>query len=75
MPETELLLQFLGGAEDQIDAPTPAQELVFGKRRKRLPVWLDLDRHQVAVGGTADRAPYVAFAAKVADGIARGAFD
>jgi pyruvate/2-oxoacid:ferredoxin oxidoreductase alpha subunit/ferredoxin len=41
MPEAALVRSFVGEANDTITAPTPAQALVFGERRRRLPRWFD----------------------------------
>ena len=43
LPERELVRQFLGDPSDMIDSPTPAQRLVFGERRRRIPETLDID--------------------------------
>ena len=43
LPEPELIREFLGDPSDFIDSPTPAQALVFGKRRRRIPEVFDLD--------------------------------
>ena len=43
LPEAELIKSYLGDAADQIDSPTPAQQLVFGKQRRRIPELFDLD--------------------------------
>jgi pyruvate-ferredoxin/flavodoxin oxidoreductase len=43
MPERELVREFLGDPADLIDTPTPAQRLVFGARRRRIPEMFDLD--------------------------------
>ena len=40
----ELVLQLLGLPDDEIPAPTSAQELVFGPVRRRVPRWHDPDR-------------------------------
>ncbi|MBL9205271.1 MAG: 2-oxoacid:acceptor oxidoreductase family protein [Opitutaceae bacterium] len=40
-PEAEFLREYLGGAEDQIDCPTPAQRELFGPRRRRVPQMMD----------------------------------
>jgi pyruvate-ferredoxin/flavodoxin oxidoreductase len=42
--DPELVRAYLGAPVDEIDCPTPAQTLVFGERRRRLPRWFDLDR-------------------------------
>ncbi len=41
-PEAELLREFLGAPDDQIDSPTPAQREIFGPRRRRVPQMMDL---------------------------------
>jgi pyruvate-ferredoxin/flavodoxin oxidoreductase len=43
LPEPELIREFLGDPADPIEAPTPAQRLVFGERRRRIPEMVDLD--------------------------------
>ena len=41
-PEAELLREFLGAPDDQIECPTPAQKELFGPTRRRLPQMMDL---------------------------------
>ncbi len=41
-PEAELLREFLGACDDQIDCPTPAQRELFGPKRRRVPQMMDL---------------------------------
>lgn len=41
-PEAELLREFLGAPDDQVDCPTPAQRELFGPRRRRVPAMMDL---------------------------------
>jgi len=43
LPERDLIRQYLGDAADEIDSPTPAQRMVFGARRRRIPEMFDLD--------------------------------
>lgn len=43
IPSRAQLLQFLGGPDDYISCPTPAQEMIFGKKRRRLPNWASPD--------------------------------
>jgi pyruvate-ferredoxin/flavodoxin oxidoreductase len=43
LPEPELVKAFLGDPSDMIDSPTPAQKMVFGARRRRIPEMLNLD--------------------------------
>ena len=44
LPERELVRAYLGDPADLVDSPTPAQRLVFGERRRRIPEMFDLDR-------------------------------
>ncbi len=44
LPEPELIREYLGDPSDLIDSPTPAQRLVFGERRRRIPELFDVDR-------------------------------
>ncbi len=40
VPERELIDEYLGHPEDLIDCPTPAQQMVYGPKRRRIPeVW------------------------------------
>ena len=41
-PEADLLREFLGGVEDMIPCPTPAQQELFGAKRRRVPEMMDL---------------------------------
>src|SRR5215470_16819069 len=41
-PEAELLREYLGGVDDMIDCPTPAQRELFGAKRRRVPEMMDL---------------------------------
>ena len=43
LPERELIREFLGDPADHIETPTPAQCLVFGERRRRIPEMFDVD--------------------------------
>ncbi len=43
LPEPELIREYLGDPSDMIDAPTPAQRMVFGERRRRIPEMFDTD--------------------------------
>ncbi len=43
LPERELIKEYLGDPADVIESPTPAQVLVFGKRRRRIPELFDVD--------------------------------
>ncbi len=43
LPERELIKEYLGDPADVIDCPTPAQRLVYGATRRRIPEMFDLD--------------------------------
>jgi len=44
VPDAELVREYVGDPADEIEVPTPAQQLLFGDRRRRLPRWFDPDR-------------------------------
>ena len=44
VPEKELIEEFLGHPEDEIECPTPAQRLLYGETRRRVPALWDVDR-------------------------------
>ena len=48
--------RYLGAAREEIGSPTPAQKLLFGETRRRLPAWHDLDEPMLtgALFGTQD---------------------
>ena len=37
LPERELILEYLGSPDDEIDTPTPAQKMIYGEKRRRIP--------------------------------------
>jgi len=43
LPERELIAEYLGRPDDEILCPTPAQKLLFGPKRRRIPVGWDVD--------------------------------
>jgi pyruvate/2-oxoacid:ferredoxin oxidoreductase alpha subunit len=43
IPTDNLIIKYLGNPDDHIDCPTPAQEMIFGKNRRRIPNWFSLD--------------------------------
>jgi pyruvate-ferredoxin/flavodoxin oxidoreductase len=43
LPEPDLIREYLGDPSDLIDCPTPAQRLVFGAKRRRIPELFNLD--------------------------------
>lgn len=48
LPERELVSAYLGLPEDIIDCPTPAQRLLFGDTRRRVPKLWDVDNPVMA---------------------------
>ncbi len=63
VPEEGLLAAYLGRSGDEVASPTPAQEILYGPQRRRLPALLDLDR-PLGVGVTHE--PYTDFLARAA---------
>ncbi len=43
VPEPELIRRYLGDPSDRIPSPTPAQRMVFGDERRRIPELFDVD--------------------------------
>jgi pyruvate-ferredoxin/flavodoxin oxidoreductase len=43
VPERELIAEYLGRPDDLIDTPTPAQRLIYGDQRRRVPRLWDVD--------------------------------
>ena len=43
VPERELIAEYLGNADDIIDTPTPAQQMLYGPKRRRVPSSWDVD--------------------------------
>jgi len=43
LPERDLIKEYLGDPHDLIESPTPAQKMVFGDKRRRIPEMFDLD--------------------------------
>ncbi|MDH3434576.1 MAG: pyruvate ferredoxin oxidoreductase, partial [Gammaproteobacteria bacterium] len=37
LPERQLIAEYLGCPEDEIDTPTPAQKIIYGDKRRRIP--------------------------------------
>lgn len=48
LPERELVAEYLGLPEDVIECPTPAQRLLFGDTRRRVPELWDVDNPMMA---------------------------
>ena len=43
VPERELIREYLGHPDDTIDTPTPAQQIIYGETRRRIPEVWDVD--------------------------------
>lgn len=43
VPERELIEEFVGRPDDMIESPTPAQKMLFGPKRRRVPAIWDVD--------------------------------
>ncbi|MCA9705305.1 MAG: 2-oxoacid:acceptor oxidoreductase family protein [Myxococcales bacterium] len=43
LPERELIAEYLGRPDDVIDTPTEAQRIIYGDRRRRIPLLWDVD--------------------------------
>ncbi|MFZ0788659.1 MAG: 2-oxoacid:acceptor oxidoreductase family protein [Chromatiaceae bacterium] len=43
VPERELIAEYLGRPDDIIECPTPAQKLIYGETRRRVPILWDVD--------------------------------
>ncbi|MGD9388186.1 MAG: pyruvate ferredoxin oxidoreductase, partial [Gammaproteobacteria bacterium] len=48
LPERGLVAEYLGRPEDIIDCPTPAQRMLFGDTRRRVPELWDVDNPMMA---------------------------
>ncbi len=48
LPERELIREFLGRPDDIIDTPTPAQRILYGDTRRRIPELWDVDNPVMA---------------------------
>ena len=44
LPDAKLVSELLGDPDDEISAPTPAQQMLLGETRRRVPRWFDADR-------------------------------
>jgi pyruvate-ferredoxin/flavodoxin oxidoreductase len=48
LPERELIKEYLGRPDDIIDTPTPAQRIIYGDKRRRIPELWDVDNPMMA---------------------------
>ena len=48
LPERELIAEYLGSPSDEIDTPTPAQRMIYGEKRRRIPELWNVDNPVMA---------------------------
>ncbi|MHC4991125.1 MAG: 2-oxoacid:acceptor oxidoreductase family protein, partial [Planctomycetota bacterium] len=48
VPERELIAEYLGRPDDVIECPTPAQRIIYGETRRRIPLLWDVDNPVMA---------------------------
>jgi len=48
LPERELIAEYLGRPDDTIETPTPAQRIIYGDERRRIPLLWDVDNPVMA---------------------------
>jgi pyruvate-ferredoxin/flavodoxin oxidoreductase len=48
VPERELIAEYLGLPDDTIETPTPAQRIIYGDTRRRIPMLWDVDNPVMA---------------------------
>ena len=48
LPERDMIAEYLGRPDDIIDTPTPAQRLMYGPTRRRIPELWDVDNPVMA---------------------------
>jgi pyruvate-ferredoxin/flavodoxin oxidoreductase len=58
VPEKAFVEEYLGKADDLIDTPTPAQKLIYGPKRRRVPAIWDVDMPMVS-GAVANQDAYM----------------
>ncbi len=58
LPERELIAEYLGRPDDIIETPTPAQRVLFGKRRRRIPELWTVD-NPVMIGTVQNQDAYM----------------
>lgn len=48
LPERDLIMEYLGRPDDIIATPTPAQRIIYGDKRRRIPELWDVDNPMMA---------------------------
>lgn len=54
IPKDKIIQTYLGTPDDQIECPTPSQEMIFGKNRRRIPNWFSFEA-PVLLGSVKDQ--------------------
>lgn len=65
-PQDQALLHYLGDADDRISVPTPAQEILFGKSRRRIPREFNMDIPLLMGASKSDKGRFYEVAAQKA---------
>ncbi len=58
VPERALIEEYLGRPDDIIDTPTPAQRMIYGPKRRRIPAIWDVDNPMLS-GGVQNQDAYM----------------
>ncbi len=58
VPERQLISEFLGRPDDMIECPTPAQKMIYGAQRRRIPMSWDVD-NPVSSGSVQNQDAYM----------------
>ena len=58
VPERELIAEYLGRPDDIIECPTPAQKMLYGPTRRRIPAMWDVD-NPVTTGSVQNQDAYM----------------
>lgn len=58
VPERELIAEFLGRPDDEIETPTPAQRIIYGDHRRRIPELWSIDNSRL-IGAVQNQDAYM----------------
>ena len=58
VPEADLIREYLGRPEDMVDCPTPAQKELFGPKRRRIPIIMDI-KNPLLIGPVQNQEHYM----------------
>lgn len=57
LPDAGLVSAYLGAPDDLVDCATESQKLLFGNKRRRIPILFDVDR-PIGIGSIQDQSSY-----------------